>query len=85
MLGIGIKKKKKKTKQLSRGFQRAACTTVSHLRDLKQESFDTFADTSFWEQFDEKDAWRGSRKKVRRQVGMTRRERSESYLDGSIN
>ena len=60
-------------------------TMVSHLRDLKQESFDTFAGRSFWEQSDEKDVWRGSGKKVRRQVGMRRRERSESDLDGSIN
>ena len=32
---------------------------MSTLKDLKQNHLDKYADRSFWEQFDEKDVWRG--------------------------
>lgn len=58
---------------------------MGHLKDFRQEAFNKSADGSYREQSGERDVWRGSEKKARRQMGMKGKEQCESYLDGGIN
>lgn len=58
---------------------------MSHFKDFRQEAFNKSADGSYQEQSGERDVWRGSEKKARRQMAMKRKEKFESYLDGGIN
>lgn len=58
---------------------------MSHLKDFRQEVFNKSADGSYWKQSGERDVWRGSEKKARRQTGMKGKEKFGSYLDGGID